>query len=203
MVFLRLIVPLSIFHFPLAGGLASTFLDGIDWSVNLFNLPNLHINYVLLDKILDIYYLSIEAYVLLKWKSIMAKNMAIGLFIWRAMGVILFAVIGKEFLFFWFPNIFENFFLFYVAVAFFLKKEPKLSALTLWISFIILAIPKLVQEYVMHVQLVSNWRAVTIAGLPFKYDNLYHQLFIGIALVAVVTFIQLKKYKAPQHKKTK
>lgn len=58
---LRLLVPLAIFRYPFLGGLASIWLDGIDWSVNLFGLVNLHANYILLDKILDLYYLSIEA----------------------------------------------------------------------------------------------------------------------------------------------
>ena len=201
MIFFRLIVPLSIFHYPLFGGLASTILDGFDWSVNLFNLPGLHTNYVLLDKVLDIYYLSIEAWVLLKWKSFLAKKIGITLYMWRMVGVILFAFLGKEYLFFWFPNIFESFFMFYVAVNFFLKREVKMVPLTLWVSLGVLAIPKLFQEYIMHIQLVSNWRFITIRGLPFKYDNVVHQLLIIVVLIVVIILMQMNKSKNPQYRK--
>ncbi len=192
-ILLRLLVPLSIFHYPFAGGIISMWLDGIDWSVNIFNLPNLHANYVVLDKLLNLYYLSIEAYVLLKWKSVLAKKIAFGLYAIRALGIVLFAFIGKEYLLFIFPNIFENFFLFYLAVKFILRKEVKLTASTLWISVLVIAIPKMVQEYVMHVQLVNNWRPVQVPGTPFIYDNLYGQLLIVAVLIFAVCYIQKKK----------
>lgn len=196
-------MPLSILRFPLFGGLISMALDGLDWSVNFFSIPGLHLNYVLIDKVLDIYYLSLEAYVLLKWKSILAKKIGVSLFVWRMVGVILFAFLGKEYLLFWFPNIFENFFMFYVAVNFFLKKEAKLTPCILWISLIILAIPKLFQEYIMHVKLVNEWRYVVIPGLPFKYDNLVGQVIVALILIALVTFTEMKKNKNPQTNKAK
>jgi len=195
-ILLRLLTPLTIFHLPLFGGIASMFLDGIDWSVNIFNIPNIHANYVVLDKLLDIYYLAIEGYVVLKWKSLLAKKIGLGLFALRSVGIILFELTGHEFLLFYFPNIFENFFLFYVAVIFLLKKEPRLSAIAQWISLIILAVPKLIQEYVMHVQLITNWQVITIPGTRFKYDNLYGQLLIVLLLTLATVFLQKKKQKA-------
>lgn len=172
------------------------FLDGIDWSVNFFNIPNIHANYVILDKLLDIYYLAIEAYVLLKWKSVLAKKVGLGLFALRSIGVILFELTGKEFVLFIFPNIFENFFIFYVAVRFLLRKEPKLAAAVIWVSLMVVAVPKLIQEYIMHVQLVTDWRLVAIPGTSFKYDNLYGQLLIVLFLILSVVFLQKKKQKA-------
>lgn len=189
---LRLLVPLTIFRYPFLGGLASIWLDGIDWSVNLFGMANLHANYVLLDKILDLYYLSIEAYVIFRWRRIFAKKTGLWLFAVRALGIILFSITAKEYLLFFFPNIFENFFLFYYGVWTIIKREPNLSRGTLLWSVIILAIPKLIQEYVMHVQLVNDWRPVHIPFINFTYDNLYGQLAIGVILILVVSYLQFK-----------
>lgn len=168
-------------------------LDGLDWRINIFNLANIHANYVIIDKLLDFYYLSIELFIITRWKSIFAKRIGICLYLLRMMGVVLLVITGKEYFLFIFPNIFENFFLFYLAVKHIIGKKINLSVITLSLSVIVLAIPKLIQEYFMHIKILSNWRYITISGTSFQYDNIYHQLLIGIILVGVVSVTQLKK----------
>jgi hypothetical protein len=179
------------------GGLLSLFLDGLDWRINIFNLANIHANYVVMDKLLDFYYLTIELFIITKWKSIFAKRIGIGLYLLRIVGVVLLAITGKGYFLFIFPNIFENFFLFYLAVKHIRGREINLSAITLFSSVIILAVPKLIQEYFMHIRMLSDWRFITVPGTSFRYDNVYHQLLIGIILVGVVLVTQLKKKFTP------
>lgn len=169
------------------------FLDGLDWRINIFNLANIHANYLLIDKLLDFYYLSIELFIIAKWKSIFAKRMGTGLYLLRMVGVVLLVITGKEYFLFIFPNIFENFFLFYLAVKHIIGREINLSVITLSLSVLVLAVPKLIQEYLMHIKMLSNWRFITIPGTSFRYDNVYHQLLIGIILVGVVIVTQHKK----------
>lgn len=169
------------------------FLDGLDWRINIFNLANIHANYVIIDKLLDFYYLSIELFIIMKWKSIFAKRIGIGLYLLRMMGVVLLVITGKAYFLFIFPNIFENFFLFYLAVKHIIGREINLSVITLSLSVLVLAVPKLIQEYFMHIRILSNWRFITIPGTSFRYDNIYHQLLIGIILVGVVLVTQFKK----------
>lgn len=169
------------------------FLDGLDWRINIFNLANIHANYVIIDKLLDFYYLSIELFIIMKWKSIFAKRIGIGLYLLRMMGVVLLVITGKEYFLFIFPNIFENFFLFYLAVKHIIGREINLSYITLSLSVLVLAVPKLVQEYFMHIRILSNWRFITVPGTIFRYDNVYHQLLIVVILVGVVLVTQHKK----------
>lgn len=129
----------------------------------------------------------------LRWRRIFARKIGLWLFAVRALGIILFSLTTKEYLLFFFPNIFENFFLYYYAVWTLVKREPNLSRGTLIWSVIILAIPKLIQEYVMHVRLINNWRPLQVPLINFVYDNLYGQLAIGVILILVVTYLQLRR----------
>jgi hypothetical protein len=186
--FLRLLLPLTIFHAPLAGGLASLVLDGLDWHVNLLDLPNLHTHYAVLDKFLDLYYLTIEAYMVLRWKVVRDKAIALGLYGLRVVGMMLFFVLGNEVFLVLFPNIFEVFFLFYLAWSAFTRKKQMSSWLP-WASVVVLGIPKVIQEYWMHVVSPMNWQQIPFIVGPWHgaYDNLYTQIGIGILWLIFVT----------------
>ena len=69
-------------------------------------------NYQRFDKWLDMYYLTIEAYITFSWRNKLARNAAVALFIFRFLGIGIFEVTGEQFrqLIFFFPNLFENFF---------------------------------------------------------------------------------------------
>src|SRR5690606_26610997 len=106
---LRLLVPLTIFRWPLYGGIASLVIDAAD--TNIVKLFGVEIpNYVSTDKILDMYYLSIEVYVSRGWKNTLARRASYALFGWRLLGVTAFELSGLRFLLFVAPNIFEHFF---------------------------------------------------------------------------------------------
>src|SRR4030042_4063829 len=87
---LRLIVPLTIFRWPLWGGLASLIIDALDTNIAKpfgVEIPN----YVQTDKILDTYYLGIELIVSLGWINKIARNASTALYFWRLGGLIAYA----------------------------------------------------------------------------------------------------------------
>lgn len=162
-VVLRLLVPLAIFRWPLAGGLIAMLLDGADviladalWLV--FGGPQgMGSHYHSLDKWLDIYYLSFEAAVSWRWTEALAQRTSIALFAYRLIGVGLFELTGIRKFLFIFPNLFENFFLYCVAARrFFPHFFPK-NPSGLVIVLVLLYIPKFFQEWLLHVSQAHPW----------------------------------------------
>jgi hypothetical protein len=145
---IRLVVPLSILRWPLAGGLLSLVTDALDIIlIQLLDLGGVG-DYQRLDKYLDMYYLSLEAVVVQGW-LLLPRLTATMLFAYRVIGVALFEVTDVRLFLFAFPNLFENFFLFYLVVLqFFPDYVLTIRRLVSWLG--ILLIPKMAQEYVIH-----------------------------------------------------
>lgn len=152
---LRLLIPLTIFKWPLAGGIASLVVDAID--TNIVKFFNVEIpNYVYTDKYLDMYYLSIELIVSLKWANKLAKRTSIFLFVWRLIGFVGLELTHIRPLLFIFPNLFENFFIYFVVLKK-LKKDKWLSSgKRLGIALLVLWILKVPQEVVLHVYQIGS-----------------------------------------------
>ncbi len=175
---LRLVVPVSIFRWPLAGSVISMLLDGAD--VILVDIIATLIGeeggfgdtYQTTDKSLDLYYLAFEFIVSLKWELRLARYASIALFIYRLVGLGLFALTGIRVLLFIFPNLFENFFIFYVAaVRFFPRLLPK-TPLQLILVLVILYIPKFAQEWLLHFRELHPW-------------GMFKSFFLGLSLPLV------------------
>lgn len=156
---LRLLVPLTIFRWPLAGGIASLISDALD--TNIVKLFGVEIpNYTLTDKYLDTYYLTIELLVSLYWVNKLARNTSIFLYVWRLAGLLAFQFTKGEYWLFIAPNLFENFFLFIVVMQL-LKKETLTtswlnSKKRLFIALFLLWLPKIPQEIILHVWRVGS-----------------------------------------------
>lgn len=155
---LRIVIPLLILKRPLAGGIAAMLLDALDVViVELFGPGGMGDHYHRIDKVLDLYYLGLEAWVSRLWVLSIPRLISLSLFAFRVVGVVLFEIIQWRGLLFIFPNLFENWYLFVlVAVRFF----PGVQLLTWrqclgWLA--ILYIPKLAQEYVLHVSEAQPW----------------------------------------------
>ena len=155
---LRLVVPLLILRRPLLGGVLAMLLDGGDVIVvDLFGPGGMGNHYHRLDKYLDLYYLALEAAVSLRWAEMLPRRTSIALFLYRLLGVVLFEATGIRTILFFFPNLFENFFLFYL-----LRKRycPGLQ-LDGWgriaVVLALLYIPKFGQEWVLHVVQAQPW----------------------------------------------
>ena len=152
---IRLLVPLSIFRWPLAGAVASMIIDAID--VVLIELIGLggFSHYTALDKGLDMYYLSFEAFVSLRWEPL-AKWTSLTLFAYRAIGFVAFEATQQRALLLFFTNVFENF---YLAFAALLRFAPgwQLTPQRLAGLLVVLTIPKLAQEYLLHYAEAQPW----------------------------------------------
>ena len=147
-VVLRVLLPLTILRWPLAGGIVALLADALDIVLaSLVDLGGLW-QYHNLDKFLDTYYLGLEAIVAQRWTAL-PRWTATLLFAYRLTGVALFEVTNIRLFLFFFPALFENFFLFYAALLrFFPEYDLTPRRLAFWL--VILLVPKMVQEYVLH-----------------------------------------------------
>ncbi|MSQ06058.1 MAG: hypothetical protein EXR54_05800 [Dehalococcoidia bacterium] len=160
---LRLLAPITILRWPLGGGLLSMACDALDVvlvdSIGLLTgeTGGFGSHYQIIDKTLDIYYMSFEAFVSLRWTNRLARNTSILLFAYRIVEMALFEVTGIRKLLFVFPNLFENFYVFYLIAS---KHFPKYAANNpkqLGIALFLLFIPKIGQEWMLHYQKVQPW----------------------------------------------
>jgi hypothetical protein len=166
---LRLSIPLLIFKNRIAGAIASMVIDMLDvvlvdalQAMPLFNedQEGFGDNYQRFDKWLDMYYLTIEAYITFSWRNKLARNAAIALFIFRFLGIGIFEVTGEEFrkLIFFFPNLFENFFLYYIICDRFWPRLIPKKPSSLFLVLVLLYIPKFFQEYILHYSEIKPWQ---------------------------------------------
>lgn len=147
----RLIVPFSILRFPLLGILASIAADGSDWNIIGVTSSGIYTVYLYWDKIMDSYSFLFIVWVVLQWQDVWARKIALGLFGYRIIGLVLFLITGWRPIFFFFPNVFENFVIL-CLVIFWLSKKKKLNFNPLHKAVMlgVLIIPKMIQEYFQH-----------------------------------------------------
>ena len=147
----RILVPFVILRFPLTGALLAILADSLDVIIlDLFN-TTFHPSapYHFFDKIFDIWYLFFEFLLVLKWKDKIARNTAAGLFIWRAIGFLAFIIFGYREAFFFAPNIFEFFFLACLIIWKY-NSNFKFTWKSTTIVLLIVGIPNIIKEYIMH-----------------------------------------------------
>ena len=158
---IRLSAALLIFRFPLFGVLLSALLDGYDWdflhTTEKFNYDF----YQIWDKFMDLSYLTIALVTVRNWKDIIAKKIALFFYALRTSGVFFYFIFQMKPLLFFFPNVFENFFIWYLVFIHISRKHTIPKSRIIW-GFIILciAIPKIIHEYVMHIRNVQLWHIV-------------------------------------------
>ncbi|HEV2073204.1 MAG TPA: hypothetical protein VGR29_06125 [Thermomicrobiales bacterium] len=155
---LRVVLPLLILRKPLLGGILAMLLDALDVViVELFGAGGMGHHYHSIDKVLDLYYLGLEAWVALSWIERIPRISAIALFLYRVAGVVIFELTQWRPTLFIFPNLFEHWFLFYLIRSRFFP-GLRLNAwknTIIWLA--ILYIPKLAQEYLLHVAQAQPW----------------------------------------------
>lgn len=148
---LRLLLPLSILRWPLAGGLVAFLADTFD----VVTLDLLHAEsyapYNPIDKWLDTYYLALEAWVCRSWANRPARVAALGLFAYRLVGAALYEITGLRAALFLFPNLFELFFLTYLLGHALAGDRVLTSVRAIVAVNVLLLVPKELQEYVLHV----------------------------------------------------
>lgn len=161
-IILRFLVPFSILRWPFWGALLAMaadtvdimLLDALGWG--FFEGRDYHA----IDKFFDMYYLSFEFFVVLKWKELLARNTAVVLFIWRLLGFVVFEVTRIRQVVFFAPNIFENFYLLVVGAKKFFPKFRLNTKKKLAVFIIVASVPKLIQEYIMHFLEFPTWHFI-------------------------------------------
>ncbi|MBL07317.1 MAG: hypothetical protein CL773_05660 [Chloroflexi bacterium] len=157
--FVRIFASLIVFKFNFFGGLLVILIDFSDlFMMNLISLGGVR-NYQVLDKFLDLFYISFFLLITLRWSS-SVRNISIALFIFRIIGFILFEIYEERFILFLFPNVFEFWF---IGIAFLNKFKKAHSrkniVLVLFFAFGL----KMFQEYILHVwRFLDNYRAVDV-----------------------------------------
>jgi len=155
---LRLLIPLLILRWPLAGGVAAMLADALDVVViEAIGLGGFGGHYSELDKALDYYYLTLELLVALRWPSAWTRLPAIALYVWRGTGVAAFETTHWRPMLVVFPNLFENWWLYCVAAAAYFPTLYPRSWRTMWLTLAVLAVPKMAQEYWLHYLEAQPW----------------------------------------------
>jgi|GEM_PF-644495 len=163
---LRLLVPISILRYPLGGFIAALVLDFL--SHPLANMFGFHtdgfggnyIDYHLIDKPLDIYFMSFALLASRQWQNTLARKTISVIFWFRLAGTVIFMLTGLRAIFFFFPNLFDFFYLYYFIA---LRRFPSLlpnSFKKLLIIIIILLIPKMAGEYIAHFKELTTIEAI-------------------------------------------
>lgn len=180
----RLTLPLIILKYPLIGGALAILLDNLDWdSKYIWGIQPVG-DYQRVDKLLDLYYLSLLALVARSFKDIMMRKVILGLFFYRLIGVLLFELTGNRWLLFVFPNIFENLFFFYYIVIKIATFTPKISYLALSFMTVIVTIPKVIHEYVIHI--LQGPFIITIKNFSYHFVGTWDQILL-LLIIAIIT----------------
>jgi hypothetical protein len=156
---LRLVIPpIVILRWNFVGGVIAMILDALDVIiVDFLALGGFGDYYHQLDKILDTYYLATECFVAWRWLNPWAKRPAIALFAFRIVGVIAFEATEARIVLFVFPNLFENWWLYCAFVMHFVPRLTPHSPKTVAIPMLILLVPKMGQEYLLHFSEAQPW----------------------------------------------
>ena len=83
---------------------------------------------------------------------------ALALFGWRAVGVLLFEATASRELLVVFPNLFENLYLYVVIVRRFMPRLLPRSWPQIGLLLVLLWIPKIAQEWVLHWEQLHPWQ---------------------------------------------
>lgn len=156
---------LLVLRWALAGALIAIVVDLSDlFLMNLLDLGGLR-DYQALDKWLDLAYMATFLFVALRWAGL-SRRVAVLLFSYRIIGVVVFEVVGERWVLLFFPNVFEFWFLFVAAVHRF-RPGYKLTLRQSVGWLLVLLALKEFQEYVLHgarwldqyvaVDLVLDW----------------------------------------------
>lgn len=176
---LRVTVPLTILRYPLGGFIISLVLDGLDMPIvylanDLFKVPEASLvarqYYHLMDKWLDVYFLALAAIMSWRWGTRGFRVTSLSLLFLRIVGVTIFYITGIRMVLFFFPNVYEYFYLYSAAVR---KWAPRLFPDTFIRLVAVVSIAsalKLVGEYFQHVRELGVGDIITLLT-PFELPH--------------------------------
>ena len=152
---MRVLVSLSVLRWAYVGGWAVILIDLTDYyMVGMVSLTGLDLNlggignYQAFDKTLDQVYMVVFLIVALRWEA-PARSVAVSLFLFRLVGISIFAATGIRLVLLAFPNVFEFWFLFVASLPHW-RPEFSFSRRNVVLILILLTSLKEIQEFVLH-----------------------------------------------------
>ncbi len=144
---IRLSVPLAILRWPFAGSLLALAVDVAD--IVIFQLTDFPaVPYQRFDKILDVYYVVLQAAVVQRWAPSM-RWIANALCAYRLIGTVVYELTDARVLLLVFPNVFTFWFMFCTGVMVFRADyEFTTQRILRWLPVVL--IPTLALEYALH-----------------------------------------------------
>ena len=164
----RIAGALLVLRWAFAGSIAAILIDFSDlFMMNLLDLGGVR-NYQALDKWLDLVYMVTFLWVALRWEG-PPRAIAIGLFAFRIVGVLVFELVGDRWVLLFFPNVFEFWFVFVAGVLLFAPNyELTWKRSILWL--VPLTALKEFQEYALHgARWLDNYVAVDVVVDAWKW----------------------------------
>ena len=159
----RILGSLPVLFFPFPGAIFAMLIDNFDVLLKGTLDEGGVRDYHSFDKWLDLVYMVTFLIVALRWQGA-ARNIAVGLFVYRMIGVVAFEVTENRDVLIFFPNLFEFWFVFVAGVKFFRlderwRGEPRYRGLVpfryeggqLAVVFAVMLAIKPPQEYMLHV----------------------------------------------------
>ena len=162
---LRVASALPILRFPLAGFLLALEVDKWDWYwLDAGNRgEDFEQTYQRWDKVLDLLVLGAAAAVAMGWEDARLRLMALASLAWRVAGVGVYLLSGAGWTLVLFPNVFQSLFAMYL-VYYLLTGRPQM--LRSWwaaaVAGVAVVLPKLAEEYFIHVLGGRPWGQVTL-----------------------------------------
>lgn len=148
---IRLLVPLTILRWNLAGSVLAILADNFDVVIlDMLGVKDFS-PYNRVDKFLDTYMYLIQGYTVWYWRNKFAKKMGLFLLAYRFIGVILYEATEWRSLLFIFPNLFIFYYMYYLIYKKIRKKEPFTTFKGALPILVVLLAVKLFQEYMLHV----------------------------------------------------
>lgn len=188
----RILAAGAIFRYPLAGFVFALEVDKWDWF--WLGMPDLsdadHAWYQAWDKVMDLVTLGAAAATTFYWRDHLARNLALGSFAFRLVGVAAFTFTQHRWLLIAFPNIFESIYLLYMIFRVLTGQHQLLhSRATAVAVFIALLIPKLVQEYFLHHLEQRPWHIYQVLPWPMLNAWLWGGMLYALPLAALVVLV--------------
>lgn len=203
-ILVRLIVPLSILRFPFFGILASIIADASDWNIIHVTSSEINIIYQNWDKAMDAWGFLPIVWIVLHWKDIWSRRVALILFGYRMVGVVLFEITHWQPILFFFPNVFENFVILCLIIFWLSKKKTlNLDPLHKAIMLSVLIIPKMIMEYFQHFLIRMPWEIFSFGNWLGFGGWIAHQvdivLWMGLLyVVPMAGFLIYTRGKRPK-----
>lgn len=177
---LRLLTALPVLRFPFVGFVMALEADKWDWYWLGEGVQSAaeQLDYQEIDKVLDLFTLAMALAVSWRWGDLTMRRLLVGTLSLRVVGVSTFLLTQQGWLLIAAPNVFENLYLMYVVFRIVAGREQMLLDRTsVCLVGVVALVPKLVEEYFLHLLDRRPWDWVNLPVVPDAFEP---RLWVGI-----------------------